>query len=195
MKRTTIKPFAVQRPASNPKEPEWLTADGDWTKDRSQAIEFTLLRSPTMRERHHIDVAVHDVAGGFEAFMDLTQGIKNAEAVIVSHIQAELWPDGPPEATDDKEAAGFAELIDTRFKDYEGDLKDGWRVLCDMRDRLGFMATWRVLYVGPKGEWEDLVELEIDESVFFAVWQAYVNAKVEHDRGKGLSSTRSVAGV
>jgi len=182
---------------NGPKKKQWLKADGTFSSEKSEAFLFSLYRASTVAERIKLDMAMHDMCGGLSLFLDLKEGIDNAEQSMVDDIKADLWPEGPPDTADmsQKELTAMQKAIDDRFKGVTGRVKEGWRHMCDIRDRLAFLAGWKVLAVNIPNGWKSIGDVEISEEAFYAVWGTYMMKLGEADPGNASSSKSSGVSV
>lgn len=150
----------------------WLKADGTLGDAAEEAVKFTFWRSPTPAERHRIEVATHEVAGGLRAWVDLEQGIEATQKVFIGALEEELWPEGRPEA----EGPEFLTQQDQLAKAWdaaEGELRQGLQIMLQLRDRLRFMASWPVLIRDAPEGWSNIAERDdLDEDLFRSVWLA-----------------------
>lgn len=153
---------------------------------------FKLYVSPTQRERHQIDGAVHDIAGGLEPFLDLTIGIEAREAAIVKKLEQSIWPAGRPEAGTDQERQRQDAALDEAFEAYAGADREALDVLRSMRTRLSFLANWSVLLIEPV-EYKGIADRELDDAAFGRLIEAHRKAVEALDAGNGQSSRPSGA--
>ncbi len=178
-------PYEVTR--NGEKIPHWLTEDFDWSDQESEAVEFSLYRSPTIRERHKLDVRVHELAGGLAEFLDLQIGMEQAHAAITRKLVETLWPLGRPEA-EGAELAAQEQKISDAFDAFAGIEKRGWRLLNEIRMKLEFMAYWDVCAAMVPKQWRKLSELTVPDEMFYLVWNAFVKAQEAQDLGNSPSS-------
>lgn len=168
--------FTERTPAGTyDKVTRWVKSDGTLTANADEAIRFTLHRSPTPAEKHRIEAAMHELAGGLEQWLDLEQGIAQTQAKLVAELEDELWPDGRPEATGPALLEQQNQLGQAWDKDV-GQTRRGLTTMLGMQDRLRFLASWPVLAVDMPDEWRKIADMELSDKVFEAVWNAYTEA-------------------
>lgn len=154
----------------------WLKSDGGLTREEADGVRFTFYRSPTPVDRHQIEMAMHELAGGLEKWLDLEAGIESTRQSFIAELEARLWPEGRPEAKE-QDLLDQQDQIAREWDATDSDLRRGLAVMLSLRDRLRFLASWPVLVKNPPAGWENIAERDdIDEDLFQAVWNAYADA-------------------
>ncbi len=169
-----------------------LTAAGQFAAvddESAEPVTFTLRRSPLVRERHQIDLRLHALAGGLDAWLDLQEGIERAR----SRIRREGLSNDALEVPDTPEArAALEEALSGAWDRANPRLRQGLVEMIALARRLEWMARWAVLFVEATVDgkavdgWEDVAELPLSEDATQALWTSYDRAleEAEEDTGK-----------
>lgn len=165
---------------------KWLKADGELSEDEADAVEFRILASATPREQDQLLKAEHDYFG-FDAYVDLYQGMETTRRALLAKLEQELWPDGRPAAQGEIWLEQEKQISEALAVD-SSTLKVGFDTMTRMSDRISFYAKWEVLGVDHPPGWEAIVDREMDAIVFTSLWNAYCDALEELVRGKTAPS-------
>tara|TARA_R110002110_G_scaffold130932_4_gene311399 strand:+ start:1045 stop:1620 length:576 start_codon:yes stop_codon:yes gene_type:complete len=184
MKRATL-PFRA-----TDGDGRYLTRDGVLGEE-SDAVTFTLHRSPLVRERHHIDRRIHDLAGGLEAWLDLQEGIVLSRRRVNDEIAAQADDDDDTTAKTPEDRRRSDAELEIAWGNVNPKLRAGLIEMLAMTRRLEWMASWAVLFVsaedasGPLADWNDVAELPLSPEAMDVLWAANDAAREESDQATG----------
>lgn len=169
--------------ATGKPERRWLAESGEVVESEKDAVRFTCFRSPTMRDRHRIDILVHELAGGLAAYLDLNDGAEKTRRAVVARLERQLWPSGRPKVEGDNYIEQ-EQALNAAWATDESNEKRGYEEMRGMLDRLLFIATWGVVVVDAPAGWESLADRELSIPIFYALWSAYIAALAPGAAGK-----------
>ena len=170
-----------------------LTEDGQLASvddESTRPLTFVLHRSPLVRERHRIDLRLHSLAGGLDAWLDLQEGIEGARGRIRREGVDPVALATPPDTPEAREA--LEEALAGAWNRANPRLRAGLIEMIALARRLEWMARWEVLFVRAECDgvvvdgWTDVAELPLTEDATQALWTSYDRALegAEGDAGK-----------
>lgn len=190
MSKLLDKPFEAVFPlafdkAGNPTQ--WLAPSGKPTRRLDKALKCSFRLWPTLPEQSRIEQAVDELAGGVGQSIDLQKGMELTRKLVLEEVEASVWPDGRPDATNDDEAEEQEKLIAAAWRAHSSRHMDALNRMNNLSLRFEVSASWKVLVVDPPEGWEDIAARRMDPRFREHVINGYLSArnKAENDSGNG----------
>ena len=183
--RKVLPPFVAVLVEAEGKPTMWVGADGKPVKDVNAAQKFTLHRSITLAERAQADMLIHEIAGGLDAWLDMSRGLDGLRLRMRHMVEAVVWKDGRPDPKTPEEAKQQEVAFASAWAANDSKDRRMFQEMQAMCDRIDFMARWQVSATREMPEdWRRLSERELDPEIFNAIWNAHEIASKGVAEGK-----------